>query len=69
MNKKNIAPTEVRKVLPHQLAWLRRPEKDTPQCEVWELPDGQLYCHDRKQGQLMLAVSSNRRRPLLENKL
>jgi hypothetical protein len=36
-------PPETRQVLPHQLAWLRRQELDTPGAQVWELPDGTLH--------------------------
>jgi hypothetical protein len=31
------------RVFPHQLAWLRRPELDTGDTKVWELPDGTLF--------------------------
>jgi hypothetical protein len=49
-----IAP-RIRRVQPHQLGWLRRPELDTPTVNVWEEPDGQLYAA-RKGKPLVLHV-------------
>jgi hypothetical protein len=44
-----------KRLRPHQLAWLRRPELDEPpNLEVWELPDGELITHDRSYGPLEL---------------
>ena len=31
-----------KKVKPHQLGWLRRPELDKPGLDIWEMPDGTL---------------------------
>lgn len=44
----------VKRVAPHQVAWLRRPELDRDGIEVWELPDGKLHAHDPGQGKLEL---------------
>lgn len=33
---------ETRRLAPHQLGWLRRPELDTDTANVWERPDGAL---------------------------
>lgn len=35
-------PVDVRRLAPHQLGWLRRPELDTETANVWERPDGAL---------------------------
>lgn len=37
----------IKRVRPHQLGWLRRPEFDTATTEVWEKPDGKLYAAER----------------------
>jgi len=51
-----ILPT-AKLVYPHQMAWLRRPEKDEGGYEVWEMPDGVLFFHDPKEGSLRLMIS------------
>ena len=35
----------IKRVWPHQVGYLRRPELDTETIEVWELPDGRLLAH------------------------
>ena len=32
----------VKYVHPHQLGWLRRPELEEPDHDIWEKPDGEL---------------------------
>lgn len=50
--------TDIHTCPPHQLGWLRRPELGSEffGYEVWELPDGELYHHDRREGPLRLPV-------------
>jgi hypothetical protein len=38
------------------LGWLRRPELDEPNVEVWERPDGGLHAHDPRDGALILEL-------------
>jgi hypothetical protein len=38
---------QVKLLAPHQLAWLRRPELDEENLEVWELPDGKFYANPK----------------------
>ena len=35
-----------KKVKPHQLGWLRRPELDQPGIDTWEMPDGTLVASE-----------------------
>jgi hypothetical protein len=47
----------VRKLRPHKLAWLKRSElPHGPNEEIWEKPDGQLYVHDTRQGELYVSL-------------
>ena len=56
--KYKIPVSILKKVKPHQLAWLHRSELDKNYSgfEVWENPNGSLYIHDPKQGPLTLEV-------------
>lgn len=40
-------PVDVRRLAPHQLGWLRRPELDTETIDVWELPNGTLHAQPK----------------------
>jgi hypothetical protein len=51
-----------KRVKPHQIGWLRRPELDTLGDEVWERPDGKLHIHDPNQGKLELYYMDMRRK-------
>lgn len=44
----------VKVLQPHQLGWLHKVELDHDNIQVWEKPDGKLYAHDKRQGQLLL---------------
>lgn len=47
---------EIKRVAPHQLGWLRRPELDHGDVQVWEKPDGQLYAAHKKQPLREIAI-------------
>lgn len=54
-------PSKVATIRPDQVAWLRRPELDGNwgrkyRLEVWERPDGWLYCWDPSRGPLRFEV-------------
>ena len=38
---------EPKRLQPHQLGWLRRPELDRENIDVWERPDGQLHAQEK----------------------
>lgn len=40
-------PFEVEVFQPHQRAWLRRPDLDTPHYDAWEKPDGTLHAAEK----------------------
>ena len=42
MTRDHDKPIEPKVLKPHQLGWLRRPELDHGDIEVWEQPDGKL---------------------------
>jgi len=56
MNPNDPAHAVVRKVRPHQMAWLHRPELDMPGVEMWEKPNGDIHIHAIADGPLMLEV-------------
>lgn len=52
---------------PHRFGWLRRGElPHGPYEEIWELPDGKLYTHDTRKGDLM--INRTTRRPTGDDK-
>ncbi len=48
------SPVPIKTLFPHNLGWLRRPELDKANIQVWEKPSGELHAHDPRQGQLIL---------------
>lgn len=54
MNPSDDCRPIIKKCLPHQHGWLRRPELDKDSIQVWERPDGSLMAHDKKSGPLGL---------------
>jgi len=55
-----------RKVKPHQLGWLRRPELEGGGQQIWEKPNGELVAHNPRFGPLML-ITTKPLKPKVEN--